>query len=61
MTTANIQILADDVVVYEPGEINAASTTIPSFHIPVERVSKINIRTEVRVRGRTVYLGIGFG
>lgn len=61
VTTANIQILADDVVVYESGEINAASTNIPDFHVSLDGVSKINIRTNAHVCGRSFYIGIGWG
>ena len=35
-TTANISVYADDVLVYQSGDINAASTKIPPFKIPVD-------------------------
>ncbi len=57
-TTAAVSIYADGKEVYQSGEITAASTRIPPFHIPVTDVEEILIKTNANVCGNTFVIGI---
>lgn len=57
-TTANISILADDIEVYNSGEITSVTTNIPEFHVNLDKVNTIVIKTNANSKGRAFLLGI---
>lgn len=56
-TTANISIYADDVLVYQSGDINAASIKIPPFKISVDGVEQIRVETVAQSSGNDFIIG----